>query len=121
MSLDFALTSLVTLLVIVDPIGIVPAFLSVTHGLQHAERRHVGFRAAIIAAVILIGTSLIGNWLLARLGIGLPAFRISGGILLFTVAFEMVLGVRPSRETRQAEQAVEEHVRNIAAFPLPHR
>jgi multiple antibiotic resistance protein len=34
------------------------------------------------------------------------------------VAFEMVLGVRPAREARQAEQAVEEHARNIAAFPL---
>jgi len=118
MLLDYALTGLVTLFVVVDPVGIVPAFLAVTHGLPDAERRRVGFRASIIAAAILTGTALIGNWLLGILGIGLPAFRISGGILLFAVAFEMVLGVRPSRETRQAEQAVEEHVRNIAAFPL---
>jgi multiple antibiotic resistance protein len=68
--------------------------------------------------LILAATALGGTWLLARLGIGLPAFRISGGILLFAVAFEMVLGVRPAREARQAEQAVEEHARNIAAFPL---
>src|ERR1700742_867291 len=118
MLLDYALTGFVTLLVVVDPVGIVPAFLSVTHGIPSTERRSVGLRAAVIAALILIGTALIGNWLLGRLGIGLPAFRVSGGILLFAVAFEMVLGVRPNREARQAEQAIEEHVRNIAAFPL---
>ncbi len=115
---EYALNALVTLFVVVDPIGIAPAFLSVTHGLPAAARRGVGYRAAAIAAIILIGTALAGNWLLARLGIGLPAFRISGGILLFVIAGEMVLGIRPAREARQAEQAIEEHVRNIAAFPL---
>ncbi|MBN8970130.1 MAG: MarC family protein [Rhizobiales bacterium] len=115
---EYALNALVTLFVVVDPIGIAPAFLSVTHGLPATARRGVGYRAALIAAMILIGTALIGNWLLARLGIGLPAFRISGGILLFVIAGEMVFGIRPAREARQAEQAIEEHVRNIAAFPL---
>lgn len=118
MLVDFTLNALVTLFVVVDPIGIAPAFLSLTHGLPAATRRNVGYRAAAIAALILIGTALGGNWLLTRLGIGLPAFRISGGVLLFFIAFEMVLGIRPTREARQAEQAIEEHVRNIAAFPL---
>jgi multiple antibiotic resistance protein len=56
--------------------------------------------------------------LLRALGITLPAFRIAGGLLLFAIAFEMVLGVRMRREGQAAEEAVEEHVRNIAAFPL---
>lgn len=116
--LDFALSAFVTLIVVVDPVGIVPAFLSATHGLPASARRGAGWRAAVIAALILAGTALAGNWLLARLGIGLPAFRISGGILLFVVAFEMVLGIRPAREAREAEQAIEEKVRNVAAFPL---
>jgi multiple antibiotic resistance protein len=115
---DYALTTFVTLAVVVDPIGLAPTFLSITQGLSARARREIGLRAAIIGAVILIATALGGTWLLTRLGIGLPAFRISGGILLFVVAFEMVLGVRPAREARQAEQAVEEHARNIAAFPL---
>ncbi|MBX9710144.1 MAG: MarC family protein [Xanthobacteraceae bacterium] len=118
MLMDYSLTSFVTLLVVVDPLGIVPAFLSVTHDIPESVRRGVGGRAALIASLILAGTALIGNWLLGRLGIGLPAFRISGGILLFVIAFEMVLRVRPAREARQAEQAIEEHVRNIAVFPL---
>jgi len=52
------------------------------------------------------------------LSIGLPAFRIAGGLLLFSIASEMVFGVRIERQSRQAEEAIEEHVRNIAAFPL---
>ena len=40
------------------------------------------------------------------------------GLLLFAIAFEMVLGVRIRRKGQAAEEAVEEHVRNIAAFPL---
>jgi multiple antibiotic resistance protein len=115
---DYALTTFVTLAVVVDPIGLAPTFLSINQGLSARARREIGLRAAIIGAVILIATALGGTWLLTRLGIGLPAFRISGGLLLFVVAFEMVLGVRPAREARQAEQAVEEHARNIAAFPL---
>jgi multiple antibiotic resistance protein len=72
----------------------------------------------LIAGAVLIGAALIGNWLLDTLQISLAAFRIAGGLLLFFVAFEMVLGVRMRRETAAAEAAVEEQVRNIAAFPL---
>ena len=46
------------------------------------------------------------------------AFRIAGGLLLFSIASEMVFGVRTGRQSQQAEQAVEERLRNIAAFPL---
>ena len=75
-------------------------------------------RACLIAGAILIGAALIGDWLLRQLGITLPAFRIAGGLLLFAVAFEMVLGLRLERAAKDAEQAVEEHSHDIAAFPL---
>jgi multiple antibiotic resistance protein len=72
----------------------------------------------VIATIILAGSALIGNWLLHALSITLPAFRIAGGLLLFSIASEMVFGVRVTRQTEAAEQAIEERVRNIAAFPL---
>jgi multiple antibiotic resistance protein len=118
MPLDFAISALVTLFVVVDPIGLAPTFLAVTEGLPRRARRNVALRASIIAGAILIGTALLGNWLFGALGISLPAFRIAGGLLLFAIAFEMVLGTRMRREGQAAEEAVEEHVRNIAAFPL---
>ena len=118
MPVEFTISALVTLLVVVDPIGLAPIFHVVTDGLSTAQRRSVAFRASVIAAAILIGTALIGDWLLRKLGITLPAFRIAGGLLLFAIAFEMVFELRGAREAKTAERAAEEHVRHIAAFPL---
>jgi multiple antibiotic resistance protein len=118
MPLDYLVSALVTLLVVVDPVGLAPTFLAITHGLPAAARKRIAVRACLIAGAILMGTALIGDWLLRQLGIGVPAFRIAGGLLLFAVASEMVLGVRIDRQSKQAEDALEEHVRNIAAFPL---
>ena len=118
MPLDFAVSALLTLFVVVDPIGLTPTFLAVTHRMPHAARRHVALRASIIAGAILVGAALTGDWLFRTLGISLSAFRIAGGLLLFSIAFEMLFGVRMRREGQAAEEAVEEHVRNLAAFPL---
>jgi multiple antibiotic resistance protein len=118
MPVEFAISALVTLLVVVDPIGLAPTFLAVTDGLSPQHRRQVALRASLIAAAILIGAALIGDWLLRTLGISLPAFRIAGGLLLFSIASEMVFGLRIERQQHAAEQSLKEHVRNIAAFPL---
>jgi multiple antibiotic resistance protein len=118
MPLEFLVPAMVTLLVVVDPIGIAPAFLAVTDGLSTRYRRQVAVRACLLAGAILIGTALIGDWLLRQLGISIPAFRIAGGLLLFAIASEMVFGVRQERTAKDAEQAAEEHMRHMAAFPL---
>ncbi len=118
MPLEFLISALVTLVVVVDPLGLVPSYLAITHGLPARARRTVALRACLIAAAILAGSALAGDWLLRTLAIGLPAFRIAGGLLLFSIASEMVFGVRIERQSREAEDALEEHVRNIAAFPL---
>jgi multiple antibiotic resistance protein len=118
MPFEFLVSALVTLVVVVDPVGLVPTFLGVTDGLSKKFRRKVALRACLIAGAILIGTALFGDWLLRMLGIGIPAFRIAGGILLFAFAFEMVLGLRLKHATQDAEQAAEEHIHNMAAFPL---
>jgi multiple antibiotic resistance protein len=118
MPLDYLVSALVTLLVVVDPVGLAPIFLAVTYDLPAPVRRRIAVRSSIIAGAILAGTVFVGNWLLVKLGITLPAFRIAGGLLLFGVASEMVFGDRIKRESKQVEEAVEEHVRNVAAFPL---
>jgi multiple antibiotic resistance protein len=118
MPLEFLISALVTLLVVVDPIGLVPTFIGITYGLPAKARLNVALRACVIAAAILAGSALVGDWLLRTLSISLPAFRIAGGLLLFSIASEMVFGVRLGRQSREAEEAIEERVRNIAAFPL---
>jgi multiple antibiotic resistance protein len=118
MLLDFAISALLTLFVVVDPVALAPTFLVVTDRMPRKSRRDVAVRASIIAGAILIGAALIGDWLLHTLAISLSAFRIAGGLLLFSIATEMVFGVRSRHEGEAAEEALEERVRNVAAFPL---
>src|SRR3974390_1061771 len=118
MPFEYTISAFLTLFVVVDPIGLTPTFLAVTHELPRSARLSVAVRASIIAGIILAGSTLIGDWLLGTLQISLAAFRIAGGLLLFSIASEMVFGVRIRRESEAAEQAVEQHVRNVAAFPL---
>lgn len=116
--LDYLVSAFVTLLVIVEPLGLAPVFLAATEGLDTPTRRVIAFKACVYALAILTGAALIGQRLLATLGISLPAFRIAGGLLLFSIASEMVFGVRVQRDSRTAEQALAEHVHHIAAYPL---
>ena len=118
MPFDLLVSAFVTLFVVVDPIGLAPIFLALTAKQSNAARKRIALNASLIAGGTLAGFALIGQWLLAVLGISLPAFRIAGGVLLFAVAFDMVLGWRTERESNQAEQALEEHARHIAAFPI---
>jgi multiple antibiotic resistance protein len=118
MLLEYSISALLTLFVVVDPVAMSPTFLVVTSGMPRASRKSVAIRASVIAGAVLIGTALIGDHLLRTLAISLPAFRIAGGLLLFWIATEMVFGVRSRHEGEAAEQAMEERVRNVAAFPL---
>jgi MarC family membrane protein len=115
---DFAISAFVTLLLVVDPVGLVPAFLSATHGLTEQDRTKIAIRSPLIAAAILVMLALCGNWLLRQLGIGIAAFQIAGGLLLFGVSYRMIFGDRPHREAREADKATAERVADIAVFPL---
>lgn len=116
---DALLNALTALIVTIDPIGLAPLFLGVTRGLDGAQRRQVGLRAAIIAFVVLLVFALVGRSVLALLGITVPAFRVAGGLLLFFIAYEMVFARRSERKERSAEVAVtKDHIHDIAAFPL---
>ncbi|MCZ8183439.1 MAG: MarC family protein [Beijerinckiaceae bacterium] len=116
---EYFLAALTTLMVTVDPPGLAPIFLSLTVGLTPAERRNVAVRATIIAGAIMLGFAFFGQPVLGALGIGFPAFRIAGGLLLFWIAFEMIFELRGRRKNNVARTAIDEdHIRNIAAFPL---
>jgi len=119
MLLDYISAALVTLLVTLDPVALAPIFVSLTRGMNAEERRRVSLRACLIAFGILAFFGLGGEVLLRLLGVGIPAFRISGGLLLFWIAFEMVFERRNERKQHTADIAItEDHIRNVAAFPL---
>lgn len=112
-------TALIALFVALDPPGLAPVFLSLTSDMSAHQRKKTAFSAIFIAFCILAGSAIGGEPLLRALGIGMPAFRIAGGLLLFAIAIEMVFEKREQRKSNAAEQSVEQdHFDSIAAFPL---
>jgi len=110
-------SAFVTLFVVLDPPGMAPIFLGLTAGMPRETKRKISFEACVIAFAVLAGSALFGLRLLDALGIGLPAFRIAGGLLLFSIAFEMVFDRRQQR--RKVDEAVPAGPdTNIAAFPI---
>lgn len=112
-------TSLVALLVTVDPLGLVPIFVALTPGSSDAERALLARRAVLLAAVVLLLFAIAGEKVLGSLGIGMSAFRIAGGLFLFLLALEMVFERRGQRRGGTAEGVVEDrHGADLAVFPL---
>lgn len=116
---DYLLNALVTLFVTVDPIGLAPVFVVLTTGMAGSARRQTGVRAAVVATGVLVAFALVGEPLIGFLGISLAAFKISGGLLLFSIAFEMVFGARVERKTTTAQSAAgRDDFSHVAVFPL---
>jgi multiple antibiotic resistance protein len=94
-SLQFALTAFVTLLVVVDPVGVAPIFVACTRELEPGARHDTLLRAVVVALLVTLFFLLGGRLLLTYLGVSVHAFAISGGILLFATAVPMLSGHRP--------------------------
>ncbi len=112
------ITAFVTLFVIIDPIGLLPIFISLTQGISAAQRRSIAMRACLIAAILLSVFAFAGASILGFVGISMPAFRIAGGLLLFITAFDMLFERRTKRREGQAEEAEEEDYDDPSVFPM---
>mgnify|MGYP001083486333 CR=1 FL=1 len=115
MELELAISAFVTLFVIIDPIGLTPLFVAMTAGKTSAQRRSIAIRAVLTGAGILAVFGVAGEFMLTKIGIGMPAFRISGGILLFLTAIEMLFEKRTPRREKTAE---DDDGNDPAVFPL---
>lgn len=108
------LSTFIFFFAVIDPVGTVPVFISVTTGMTKKMRQLVAIRAALVASVILVFFVFVGEPILTAMNIPLSAFQIAGGVVLFLVALTMIFGEgKPESEKRLKDQSLD-----VAVFPL---
>lgn len=118
MEMTELLRPFITLLVVIDPIGTIPVFIHAVHHIPKRLHRTIAIRAVLIAGMVLTGFLLVGQLLIEALGLRLAAFEISGGIILFLFAMQMMFGPsKPQAEIAESRLEDEEYL-STAAFPL---
>ena len=116
--LEFILFAASSMVVIMDPLGNVPAFLAMT--VQHSteERTRMARMACVIAALLLIAFTLVGEVIFRILGISLPAFQLAGSIILLLIALDMLRARRSRVQETREETAAAADMADIAVTPL---
>jgi multiple antibiotic resistance protein len=77
------------LFIIIDPIGLIPVFMALTHNATAAERRTILRRASLVAFLLMLLFTFAGTGILNLFGITLSDFKIAGGILLLIIALRI--------------------------------
>ena len=82
----------VTLSVIMDPLGNIPLFLGLTGGRTNKARRRLAWQAVLVSLFVISLFAVLGQQILNYLGIGIPALQGAGGLLLILVALQLLTG-----------------------------
>jgi len=110
--------ALIGVLAIINPLGAVPIFLSLSSDRTPAERRQIARLSAFSVGVILIAATWAGEAILHFFGIGIPAFQTGGGLLILLMAINM-LHAKQSSARQSPEEATEADTKeSIAVVPL---
>jgi multiple antibiotic resistance protein len=114
---QFALVAFTSILFLVDPIAVIPAYLAFTRSDTVQHRRRTATVACIVAGIALLIFAAGGDVILRAFGITLPAFRIAGGLILWFVAMDMLRAQRPTQEG-PPELSEGEAKQDVALTPL---
>lgn len=116
--LETALRSFTTFFATVGPVDVAALYAALTAAASETQRRAMAVKGTIIASVTVLLFIVAGNTVLQLLGIGLPALRTAGGILLLLLAIEMVFRP-PSQLSSTPAEASEARIKaDISVFPL---
>ena len=118
---SFAITTFVAIFAIVNPIGAMTFFVVLTRAYPKEVKRRVIERAILAATLALLIFALVGNYIFLIFGTSIPAFRIAGGILLFSIAFAMMQGERSRTQLtpQDRQEALEREAIGIVPLGIP--
>lgn len=112
--METLISSFIVLWAAIDPVGTVPVFIAVTKNYSEAEKRKIAYYASFVAILVLGFFLVMGQFILDKMGVPLPAFQISGGIILFLFATDMIFG----DSKPESEMALAKSGKETAIFPL---
>lgn len=115
-NLNFGLLALTTFFTIMNPIGVMPVFMTMTSTLSPAEKRKTAMKALIVAFGTLVLFAFSGQLLFEFFGISVNGFRVVGGIIFFRMGYDM-LEARISKIKLKTEE-VKEYITDISVTPL---
>lgn len=118
MGLEFALTAIASIFAILNPLGNIPVYVAITEGYTPEQKRRVIKKVFIVIVTVLITFALLGNYIFDLYGITIPAFKIAGGILLFTIASSMVRGQLSGTKMTPAEKEEATAKEEVGVVPL---
>ncbi|MCK4454897.1 MAG: NAAT family transporter [Thermoplasmata archaeon] len=116
--MDFALSAFAAIFAIVNPVGNLTFFVALTEGYTQELKRKVINKVILVASVTLLVFALLGNYIFMVFHTSIPAFRIAGGILLFSIAFVMVWGGRPGTKLTDRDRSEALEKETVGAVPL---
>ncbi|WP_123347674.1 MULTISPECIES: YchE family NAAT transporter [unclassified Enterobacter] len=121
--IDFPLYSkfFIGLFALVNPVGIIPVFISMTSYQTAAARNKTNMTASLSVAIILWSSLFLGDGILQIFGISIDSFRIAGGILVVTIAMSMIsgkLGEDKQNKQEKSENAIRESI-GVVPLALP--
>lgn len=114
--LPFALLCFTSFFTLTNPLGTMPVFLTMTNGMSDDERKTIVRRATIVSFITLMVFTFSGQFLFKFFGISTNGFRIAGGIIIFTIGFDM-LQARYSK-AKLKDDEVKTYVNDISITPL---
>ncbi len=109
---------LVGIISIVNPLGAIPVFLSLSGDRSQAEVRQIARVTGLSVAVVLVISAWTGEMILSFFGIGIPAFRTAGGLLILLMALAMMHARQSSAKRSPEEEDADSEKENIAVVPL---
>ncbi len=112
------ITTLVGILAIVNPLGAIPVFLSLTGDRSQTEARSIARITGIAVGLVLLISSWAGEGLLAFFGIGIPSFRAGGGLLILLMAIAMMHAKQSRAKRSPEEEDADSDKEDVAVVPL---
>jgi len=114
---ELFLKAFMSFFITANPLGAAAMFLGLMAYASAKEIRASALKAVLVAGGTLLLFGLFGEAILVKFGITLPAFRVAGGVLLFTIAYRMLFGNHTPEILKDDQRSFSDR-KDVAVFPL---